>query len=75
VDSTLCQVMNNLGKWLFGTPGYKGHIIMSPKKPETLRVYYPTVAPKQAVEMLQSLTAENIQAACQYWGDEKYKPK
>ncbi|HOQ79057.1 MAG TPA: hypothetical protein PLW94_02395 [Candidatus Absconditabacterales bacterium] len=67
--------INNLGKWLFGTPGYKGHIIMSPENPEALRVYYPAITPKQAVEMLQSLTADNIQAACQYWGDERYKPE
>lgn len=49
--------IDTLGKWLFGTPGYKGHTIFEyhtePNSP--ILCYIPKEAPPEALELLSSL--------------------
>jgi hypothetical protein len=44
--------IDTLGKWLFGVPSYKGHIIVM-EGSKTGEIYIPNEAPSEVVEMIQ----------------------
>lgn len=51
--------INTLGRWLFGTPGYAGHIIVESFEKDRIVVRYPSEAPvfvrtllEKAIELL-----------------------
>lgn len=46
--------VDSLGRWLFGVPGYTGHIRISPVDDKVM-IYYPKKAPKVVHEFLLSL--------------------
>lgn len=46
-------VINTLGKWLFGTPGYKRHIIVDSFEQDKIVVHYPEQAPQEVPILLQ----------------------
>ena len=48
-------VIDTLGKWLFGTPGYKGHIIVEGQHEGKIVCYIPDDCPNEVVDMLQSI--------------------
>ncbi len=45
--------INTLGKWLFGTPGYKGHIIVESFEKDKIVVKYPAQAPEVVRTLLE----------------------
>lgn len=58
-DNGKTITINTLGKWIFGTPGYMGHVIVDSFKTDKIVVHYPELAPpeipnllKKAIEML-----------------------
>lgn len=51
-DSGEPIAIDTLGKWLFGTPNYKGHIIVM-EGSEIGEIYIPNEAPQEVVEMIQ----------------------
>lgn len=60
-----------LGKWLFGTPGYKGHKIFEPDFSEekfALTIYFPQEASREVLEMLKTVTPLKIIQHCSSWG-------
>ncbi len=65
--------INNLGKWLFGTPGYKGHVVYEQISSTEFRVHYPEGAPKEVRELLEKITAEAIILKCRWWGNKYYQ--
>ena len=44
--------INTLGKWLFGTPGYAGHIIAFATSNE-VKVYLPSASPEEAFSLIE----------------------
>lgn len=45
--------INTLGRWVFGVPGYMGHIIVRQSEGETIaRINYPGNAPEMVEELL-----------------------
>ena len=46
--------VNTVGRWLFGVPGYGGHIRVVPSADKVL-VYYPNKSPKVVHELIASL--------------------
>jgi len=68
--------INTLGKWLFGTPGYKSHKLLDGEMREgqfVVRFHFPNEAPPAVREMLESLTPEIIRKNCRFWGNEEYE--
>ncbi len=65
--------INNLGKWLFGVSGYRGHVIYGPISATEFRVYYPEGAPIEVVKMLETITGEMVKSKCLYWGNTAYE--
>jgi hypothetical protein len=46
--------INSVGRWLFGVPGYEGHIRVVPADDKVL-LYYPKESPKVVHELVGSL--------------------
>ena len=46
--------VNTVGRWLFGVPGFQGHVRIVPEK-NTVTIYYPEQAPKIAHDLLGEL--------------------
>ncbi len=67
-------VINSLGKWLFGTRGYKGHVLFMPLSSNSFIIYYPTHAPDIVCELLSSITCDVVMRKSIYWGDTDYEP-
>ncbi len=65
--------IKNLGKWLFGAPGYKGHVMYEPITATEFRVHYPDGAPTEAIQILRDITAEAVVAKCRWWGNTDYQ--
>jgi len=60
-----------LGKWLFGTPGYKGHRIFEPDfsgEKFAVIIFFPQEASQEVLEMLKAVTPLKIIEACSSWG-------
>lgn len=64
--------INTLGKWLFGTPGYAGHVMYEPITARVFRVHYPADAPAEVRELLSSVTGEMVKNHCRWWGNKNY---
>jgi len=47
-------VVNTVGRWLFGVPGYGGHVRVVPANDKVL-LYYPKESPKVVHELVASL--------------------
>jgi hypothetical protein len=47
-------LINSVGRWLFGVPGYNGHIRVVPADDKVL-LYYPKKSPKVVHELISSL--------------------
>lgn len=63
--------IDTLGKWLFGTPGYKGHRIFEPdfsSEKFAVIIFFPQEASKEVLEMLKTVTPLEIIEACSLWG-------
>lgn len=46
--------VNTVGRWLFGVPGFQGHVRIAPEG-NTVTVYYPEQAPQIAHDLLSEL--------------------
>ncbi|OIN91208.1 hypothetical protein AUJ42_02040 [Candidatus Collierbacteria bacterium CG1_02_44_10] len=46
--------VNTVGRWLFGVPGYEGHVRVVPANDKVL-LYYPKESPKVVHELIASL--------------------
>ena len=46
--------VDTVGRWLFGVPGYKGHIRIVPDN-DKVSLYYPKESPKVVHELVSSL--------------------
>lgn len=47
--------IDNVGKWLFGTPGYKGHIIVENWNGSTCNIFYPKDAPTEVSALINAV--------------------
>ncbi|NLE07257.1 MAG: hypothetical protein GX627_01415 [Parcubacteria group bacterium] len=47
-------VVNTVGRWLFGVPGYSGHIRIVPSQ-DKVSIYYPKESPGIVHELIKSL--------------------
>ena len=46
--------VGTVGRWLFGVPGFQGHVRIVPEA-KTITIYYPEQAPKIAHDLLNEL--------------------
>ncbi len=46
--------VNTVGRWLFGVPGFQGHVRIAPED-NTVTIYYPEQAPQIAHDLLGEL--------------------
>ncbi|MEI7749875.1 MAG: hypothetical protein WCJ25_02625 [Candidatus Moraniibacteriota bacterium] len=68
--------INSLGKWLFGTPGYRSHKLLDGEMRSgqfVVRFYFPNEVPNEVQEMLEALTPESIRKQCHFWGNREHK--
>ena len=55
VDATGKKIaVNTIGRWLFGVPGFQGHVRIVPEH-TTVTIYYPEQAPQAAHSLLTAL--------------------
>lgn len=47
--------VDTLGKWMFGVPGYKGHLIFDGSIEDKIIIYYPEKTPKEAIDLLNDI--------------------
>lgn len=47
-------VVNTVGRWLFGVPGFQGHVRIAPEG-NTVTIYYPEQAPQIVHDLLAEL--------------------
>ena len=68
--------INSLGKWLFGTPGYRSHKLLDGEMRNgqfVVRFHFPNEVPQEVRQMLESITPESIKEQCSYWGNREYE--
>ncbi len=46
--------INNVGKWIFGTPGYMGHAIFEGGIKEQIVIYLPKETPQKVIKLLEN---------------------
>ena len=51
-------IVDTLGRWAFGVPGYRGHLMFEGGETGRIIVYYPEESPAELVAMLQKAIAK-----------------